>query len=270
MRKKALLLSGSLLISIACHAQFWFGLTGGGQLNFPQYNASLRTDTFNISSKISGHVGITATYSSKGMFEVNAKLLYVNMNNRTRREKKNPFESINRVDSRTVNDFLSVPVMARLVFMKRQRIKVMLEAGPRISYWLGGKGTLISDEHIDDGIAEHKYKIKFSNKDILEIKQNEQDYIEQFVATKPNRIQYSIDFGAGLIFDVTPNQRAVIDAKYSWGHSYMAFNDGNDFVGVYLYQEDTEYRSNMVMVSLSYLFNFSELYTKRGKSVSAK
>lgn len=258
---KKLILVGSLFISFSGYAQFWFGPKIGGQVIFPKYTSSLRLDTFSVSSKVNWHAGIAMDYSTEGMFEVHTELVYVRLNNRTRNKSLYPA----LLDSKTVNHFITAPIMARMMFLRRSRLKFFLETGPRLSWWLGGKGTLKGDFVTELGKESIDYTFIFSNQDV--------DLIEgelgDFFVTKPNRLQYALDFGFGWLFDINPSQRVIADAKVSFGHSFMAFNDGNKFEGAgEEYMEDTEYTTNMIMLSIAYMFGYDPVLTTKGKSTS--
>ncbi|MEP2026458.1 hypothetical protein, partial [Reichenbachiella sp.] len=155
------------------------------------------------------------------------------------------------------------------VFMKNSRFKVFVEAGPRLSWWLGGKGSIVSDETEENASVLGQavdYDVLFLNEEMDEI--NTGDYNDKLIVTKPNRLQYALDFGVGWLFDITPSQRVIVDAKFSWAHSNMAFNEGVAFSNINEYKEDMEYRSHMLMISVAYMFGYNPALTTKGKSTS--
>lgn len=263
---KRLVLVGLLFISFSGYSQFWFGPKIGGQIILPKYQVAAHTDSFRVSSKVNWHAGIAMDYSTEGAFEVHTELVYLRMNNRVQPKELFPDQSL---DNKTVNHFLTAPLMARVVFMKNSRFKVFVEAGPRLSYWLGGRGTIVSDETEENASVPGEpvdYDILFINEELDEI--NTGDFTDKLIVTKPNRLQYALDFGVGWLFDITPTQRVIIDTKISWAHSNMAFTDGTKFSNINEYREDTEYRSHMFMVSVAYMFGYNPALTAKGKSSS--
>ncbi|MEO9806154.1 MAG: outer membrane beta-barrel protein [Reichenbachiella sp.] len=263
---KRLLFIGLLFVSFSGHAQFWFGPKVGGQIILPRYQVAAHKDSFNVSSKVNWHAGLAMDYSTEGAFEVHTEVVYLRVNNRVRPKGLFPDQSL---DNKTVNHFITAPLMARVVFMKNSRFKVFVEAGPRLSWWLGGKGTIISDETEENASIPGEavnYDILFLDKELEEL--NVGDYTDKLIVTKPNRLQYALDFGVGWLFDVTPTQRVIVDAKISWAHSNLAFTDGTRFSNINDYREDTEYRSHMFMVSIAYMFGFNPELTLKGKSSS--
>ncbi|MEO9966644.1 MAG: outer membrane beta-barrel protein [Reichenbachiella sp.] len=263
---KRLLFIGLLFVSFSGHAQFWFGPKIGGQIIVPRYQAAAHADSFRVSSKLNWHAGIAMDYSTEGAFEVHTEIVYVRVNNRVRPKSIFPDQSL---DNKTVYHFITAPLMARVVFMKNSRFKVFVEAGPRLSYWVAGSGSIVSDETEENASIPGEsvdYDILFLNRDLEDV--NVSDYTDKLIVTKPNRLQYSLDFGVGWLFDITPSQRVIVDSKISFAHSNMAFNDGTQFSNILQYNEDTEYRSHMFMVSIAYMFGYNPALTAKGKSSS--
>ncbi|UXX78921.1 PorT family protein [Reichenbachiella carrageenanivorans] len=261
---KRFLILAFVFISYSSQAQFWFGPKFGTQVIIPQYQAKAHADSFKVSNEINWHAGVAMDYSTEGHFEVHTELVYVRVNNRTQSKSLYPDQSI---DSKTVNHFLTAPLMARVVFMQNSRFKVFVEAGPRLSWWLGGKGTLNSDEIEENASVPGQpadFKVEFVKAEMGDIEVT--DYTDKLLVTKPNRLQYALDFGVGWLFDITPSQRVIVDAKVSFAHSNMAFNDGVAFSSITEYNEDLEYRSHMVMVSVAYMFGYNPALAAKGKS----
>ena len=255
-----------MLVSISSQAQFWFGPKFGTQIIVPQYQAKAHADSFRVSSQVNWHAGVAMDYTAEGRFEVHTELTYVRTNNRVR--AKDLYPDIT-TDSKSTYHFLSSPLMARVVFLKNSRFKVFVEAGPRLSWWLGGKGSFISDETEQNAsvLGERvNWNVLFLKEELEEVVAG--DYEDKLIVTKPNRLQYALDVGVGWLFDITPTQRAIVDAKFSWAHSNMAFNDGTTFSNIPIYQEDMEFRSHMVMISVAYMFGYNPALTAKGKSTS--
>ncbi|MCV9385428.1 hypothetical protein [Reichenbachiella ulvae] len=272
MKEKLLVIVCVMLCSGAVHAQFWFGPKVGGQLLMPRYDHEARVDSFKTTSKVNWHAGLAFDYSTKTNFEVHTELVYMRVNNRSR--STDAYETpLNEgglggqfVDSKTVNHFISAPMMARMLFFKNSSIMLMAQAGPRLSYWLGGSGVLVSDELKSFGEEQIKYKIMF--KDITQEELENTNFPDKHVITKPNRLQYAIDFGFGGVIQFSPSSRLIADVKYSWGHSFMSFNDGNKLNDALLYSEDMEYNTNMLVISFAYMYGYDVKLSKKGKSTN--
>ncbi|UXP31857.1 PorT family protein [Reichenbachiella agarivorans] len=270
IKNKLVLVMCVMMWSTSGYAQFWFGPKVGGQLLTPRYQEEARKDSFNTTSKVNWHAGIALDYSTKNNFEVHTELTYVRVNNRSR--STSAYETSlsagglggQYVDSKTTNHFISAPLMARLVFFKDSKIMLMAQVGPRLSYWLGGTGNLRTDELQENDRDEIKYDVKFM--DLTQEELVEANEPNKFIVSKPNRLQYALDFGFGTIFEFSPTSRLILDAKYSFGHSNMAFNEGNKLDGGGLYKEDLEYRTNMLVVSVAYMYGYDVMLRRKGKS----
>lgn len=271
MKEKLVLIIGVLCFSgFAANAQFWFGPKVGGQLLMPRYEHKAREDSFKTTSKVNWHAGIAFDYSTKSNFEVHTELVYQRVNNRSTstRAYETPIDDGGLggqyVNSKTINHFLSAPMMARLTFFKDSKIMLMAQAGPRLSYWLGGSGTLETDELQGFGEEQITYKIMF--KDLTEQELENGSWPGKHVISKPNRLQYSIDFGFGTVVEFNPTNRLIADLKFSWGHSFMSFNDGNKLNDAILYKEDMEYNTNMLVLSVAYMYGYDVQLRRKGKS----
>ncbi|MGL1885559.1 MAG: hypothetical protein OCD76_03500 [Reichenbachiella sp.] len=264
--KRGIVLVCVLMLALGAQAQFWFGPKIGGQLMTPIYNNGGRKDTFDISSKVNWHAGIAMDYSTEQLFEVHTEIVYQRVNNRA---TNNSSVSAGLIDSKTTNHFISTPLMLRMVFLQRSSIKVLAQVGPRLSYWIAGTGEYETDSPLSaggDGDGPYKYKVKFADLSEEELDNFQEEGIH--VVTKPNRLQYALDLGFGGIWEISPTSRVIADVKYSFGHSYMAFNDGNKLVGVDNYYEDTEYNTNMMVVSIAYMYGYNVAGRRKGRSTS--
>ncbi|RJE75356.1 MULTISPECIES: outer membrane beta-barrel protein [Reichenbachiella] len=272
MKEKLVLVVWVMLCAVSAKAQFWVGPKVGGQLMTPRYHNEARLDSFNTSSKVNWHAGIAFDYSTKSNFEVHTELVYMRVNNRSRSTEayETPLSEGGYggqfVDSRTINHYISAPLMARLVFFKDSKIKLLAQLGPRLSYWLGGTGTLRTDEIYGFGDEEANYNVKFM--DLTEEELANTDIPGKFIVSKPNRLQYALDFGFGAIFEFSPTSRAIVDLKYSFGHSFLAFNEGNVLSDAFIYEEDTEYHTNMLVLSVSYMYGYDVMLRRKGRSTS--
>lgn len=260
--KRSIFFISVLLVSLSAEAQFWFGPKVGGQLITPIYNNKARKDSFDITSKVNWHAGLALDYTTKNLFEVHTELVYMRVNNRSTSTDLFTQE----VDSKTVNHYLSAPLMARMVFFQRSKIKVLAQAGPRLSYWLGGKGSLATSNLIEFGNNEIEYDIVFS--DLKEEELLSSNANGKHLITKPNRLQYALDIGFGGVWEIGPTHRIILDVKYSFGHSYMSFNDGNLITDALTYEEDMEYNTNMMVLSMAYMYGYDVMGRRKGKSTS--
>ena len=212
-------------------------------------------------------------YDSEGRFVVHSELTYERVGNRIRSTPGNP-----TIDAKSVYHFLSVPMMARVVFAgHRSSIKFYGSAGPRLKLWLGGNGLTIADEFIENGYDGREYKVRFknvserddSNLQVGTEPDSDGRYIQtggEFIVEKANRVQYSLDLGGGIFIDLQTGHRINVDARYSFGHSNMGFNVDGDGLNLADFDEDLEHHHNMLTVSVAFLWSYDPMAMKKGKS----
>jgi hypothetical protein len=251
------------LVAFQAFSQFWFGPKIGGQLTTHKYQEPLRLDTFNVESDFNFHTGIVFEYQTPGMFAVHTELTYMQVKTKS----TSPFDSA--MSASATHHFLTVPMLARAVF-GRGPLKFFVNGGPRLSYWMSGKGDVYTSDFEENASPPMNYKVGFGEASDFE---GSSDNYQ--VMSKPNRIQYSLDFGGGVIFDISEEQRILLDIRYSFGHSIMGFNSGNSFNNINNgrlseggYTEDMEYQNSMFMFSVAYLMGYSPTKQRRGQSTS--
>lgn len=257
-------------ISVGANAQFWIGPKAGIHIPRNMYkNDSTRIES-DISNDLGWHAGISIDYVTEGRFGVHTEIQYENVSSNISHINVN-----DSITSTSKYHFISAPMLVRMMFGYGQ-LKFYLQGGPKIKYWIGGSGTFSPNDDIT--VAGRKYKVGFKNGADRSTDIGEEDAGNgkiwqtghEFIVEKPNRIQYALDFGAGVFFDIADEQRINLDIRYSFGHSNMGFNvdrvtdvPGHGIIG---YQEDLEYSHNMLMVSVAYLIGYSPVMQKKGKS----
>jgi len=249
-----------LLTMSKLYGQFWVGPKFGGQLATHNYQSKTRLDSFDIKSDFNFHAGIAIDYQTEGRFGVHTEITYLRMGTQVvNKDMTAAGALLDIVDSRATHHFLTAPMLARVVFGTGQ-LKFFVNAGPRLSYWLGSSGNIEADELIEAGEMDIDYKVVYGSFNEFIGESNIQ------IIESPNRLQYALDIGGGIMFDISEEQRIMLDLRYSFGHSNMAFNEGNSLADLAEYQEDMEYRSNMFMFSVAYLIGYSPSMQKKGKS----
>ncbi|WP_109830614.1 outer membrane beta-barrel protein [Reichenbachiella versicolor] len=279
-----------VFFAVIAKAQFWFGPIVGGHLSYYDFLDPKREDYVDVAAQVSYHAGLAMDYSTESAFEVHGELRYTNIRINTNGfadvfgidpDTGAPTEetvSVNVARSEMVNHMLTMPIMARLILFQRSKIKFLGEVGPQLSYWLASTGTLRADGLVESGQEKIDQKVKFGTFD--EVQESVEDNTS-FVVSKPNRLQYGLGVGFGALWDITPERRVIVDAKYFIGHSIMAFNDGNGGVMAPAdpddltipnelgYVEDTEYQTNVFSISVAYMFGWNPVLNRKGRSTSS-
>lgn len=161
------------------------------------------------------------------------------------------------------NHFIEMPIMYTVEFKghagkSNKEFKWYLGAGPNISYWLGGKGTISSSEFIEQNIDELKYKVVF-NKTVEEQQDN------QMNVNDPNRMQLGLNLSAGIVFEPLGDQKYMLTARYELGHSFYSDDSKGTFKQT-LDEDIMRVRNHGIWISLAYLIDLKTDQRKRGKS----
>ncbi len=208
---------------------------------------------YDVENSSNFNAGIVFEYTTEGQYSVHGEVIYQRVNNRVTSQKGDPF-----IDSRSTYNFISVPILLKYDFAITPEISFYLNGGPRISYWLNGKGNIKADELLEAGDGEKDYKINFSSPSQNNISNN-------FNIPKANRLQYSFDIGAGVSYNINQNLRTYADVRYTIGQSNMGFNDKADF-DLQGYKESIEYSHKIVSFSVGILVGYDPSSKKKGAS----
>ncbi|MEM9896765.1 MAG: hypothetical protein AAF789_10385 [Bacteroidota bacterium] len=265
MRK--LFFSISLLALIGyVNGQYWFGVKGGVNLIDHVYQDSFYEDTlFNVGVDLNYQFGLAASYSASDKYSVYGELQFERINKKVTDQLTDGALATTEM----TNFFLTVPIMLRINF-GYGAVRYYLNGGPRLSYWLAGKGSLSLEEFEefapagrdeDNNALPVNYKIRFNSSNASPTNPN-----TAFVAD-PNRVQFGLAAGAGATFDLYNGNRLMADFRFNWVHSSMATNSDNDVnLEQVNYRENLEYYHNIATFSIGYFFEFDKRLRLKGKS----
>ncbi|MEQ9442580.1 MAG: outer membrane beta-barrel protein [Cyclobacteriaceae bacterium] len=155
--------------------------------------------------------------------------------------------------------FLDAPVMLRITQpLNRKGATWFINAGPQVSYWLGGKGTINAYEFFGSPQQEElTYKIRF-NGDELE------DGV--LIAQDANRVQFGLALGGGIGLPVNrEGHQVMINVRYIMGTTLLTGNESFP-VGTSDIEEYLSYKHNVLQLSTAYVFPVNLLNMRRGKS----
>ena len=257
----------TLLLTIS-YGQYWFGpKVGFSYIDHVYQESTYESDSFDVSPNVNFQAGVAFNYTATDMYSVYAELTYERIGKRV----KDIGTEGELVNSEMTNHFLSAPVMLR-VTLGKVPFHYYVNGGPRLSYWMGGKGSLFLDEFKenppvmdDDGNPlPVEYKITFNSDKALDGDRG------TALVSKPNRFQFGLTVGGGMYFDLANGTRLQLDLRYTWVHSNMGTNNGEDdvnFSGA-AYRENFEYYHNIATVGIAYLFNYDSNLKRKGKSTS--
>ncbi|MEM9340705.1 MAG: outer membrane beta-barrel protein [Bacteroidota bacterium] len=251
------------LSSFSGFSQYWFGpKVGLNYINHVYQENTYESDSFNVPKNFNFHAGMAFSYTASDMYAVYGELFYERIGKKVRDKQTDG----QLVRTEMTNHFISAPVMLRIT-LGRLPVRYYLNAGPRLSYWVAGSGKRDLDEFEEFlEVDEVDYKITFNSS-----KANEAD-LGRALVSQPNRLQFGLTAGVGMILELIGEKRLQLDFRYTWVHSNMGTNNGEDDVNFnnVTHQENFEYFHNIATVGVAYLFGYNSKLRRKGKSTNKK
>ena len=255
------------------YGQYWFGpKIGVSYIDHVYQDKTYEKDSFNVKPDINWQAGFALSYAASDMYAVYGELLYEKIH-KTVKDIATDGEVIS---NEMTNHFISVPIMLR-VNLGKVPFHYYVNGGPRLAYWVGGKGIFRPTEddefwpvEDDDGnYLPLEYKLRFNSANA-----SPDDYTTAYVS-KPNRLQFGLTLGGGVFFDIQGGSRLQLDFRYTWQHSNMATTtaantnlDRGSPGDLTFYRENMEYYHNFATIGVAYLFGYNSQLQRKGKSTS--
>jgi len=249
-------------------AQYWFGpKVGFSYIDHIFQESAYENDSLNIPKNWNFQAGAAVSYSATDRYAVYGELLY----ERIGKKIKDPATGGKNISAEMTNHFLSAPIMLRIT-LGRIPFHYYINGGPRISFWLGGKGKVLLeefDEFPPVGIDENgdalpaEYNVSFKESKALETDNLSFAYIDN-----PNRLQFGLTVGGGLFFDIQGGSRLQVDLRYTWVHSNMGTNSSRDSLIFDDYRENFEYYHGIATLGVAYMFDYNSRLRRKGKSTA--
>lgn len=244
-----------LLLITQANAQYWFGPKIGGQrTDFIYQEEDYKTDSFNVGEDYGMQFGLVMIYQATEKYAVHTELIYERIN----KEVTNKEDDDIPVFSQSTYNYLSIPLSLRWNF-GREPTYYYISGGPKLSFWLGGSGEIYLDEFNESRAIDGPLPYDFAFKQANGGDQNSRAIVEA------NRVQYGLQAGGGVYFDIATGGRLLFDLRYAFGHSNMGFNNNADF-SFETYQENFKYRNYSLSLSVAYLFEYDVELQKKGMS----
>lgn len=246
-------------------AQYWFGPKFGlSHIDHVYQESAYEKDTFDIPTDFNWQAGIVFNYSATDRYAVYGEIYY----EKIYKSLKDQATGGQLVKTNMTNHFLTIPVMLR-VTLGTVPFHYYINGGPRLSYWLAGKGSHelaefeefppVSDEEGNPLPVDYKLTFKSSNA--------APDNPSTAFVDKPNRLQFGLTLGGGIYFDLQTGGRLQVDFRMNWVHSNMGTNSINDVNLVReTHRENLEYYHRISTISVAYLFGYNSELKKKGRS----
>lgn len=264
------------MIGFSSTAQYWFGPKFGmSYIDHVYQESTYESDSFNVPHNVNFQAGAVFEYTATGIYSVYAELMYERIGRTVKNLGINGEPDGQNEFSKMTNHFITIPVMLR-VTLGSTPFHYYANGGPRISYWVAGNGSHDLQFFEEFGPTDEDgnpipidYKITFRSS-----KSAPGDLNTGFVS-EPNRIQFGLALGGGMIFDMAGGGRLQLDFRMNWVHSNMAKNTSRDTNLVHgvntdadYYRENFEYYHNIGSVSVAYMFGYNSQLKRKGKSTS--
>jgi len=237
--------------------EFSAGPNIGGGISYVSYKRQEYKDQFNSKVKPNFKGGLSVNIPLLKSFSVYTEFNYA-MRGRKVEAKENEW---------VLNEhhhFLEFPIL--LNFKRTGEIKKLgpfkhigpftwvLGAGPNISYFLGGSGTL------ETYARETDYKISFGG--------NEGDY--HYITFNPvNRWQWGIDIHLGLSSPLANGKELFTSLKFTYGHTNLGAPDGSK-MPILGFTDNIAHNYKIFTLSFAYLYNIDLRLFYKGKSTKGK
>jgi len=200
--------------------------------------------SFNNSHYKPGYLaGIVAVFNNENdKYALQTELYYSRIGRKIESEGNTFQENI------AAYNYIHLPVMFRMRF-KLGYFDWYALLGPQISYWFGGKGEYRVFDNSRQNVFVYDYKINFDEP------VQEFGYLN---VTDHNSIQLGLSLGVGVLYELNETDRAIIDLRYYFGHSYMGEEEGGEIPNSGIFEN---FQSTNQSIELSLIYSF-DIYNK--------
>jgi len=237
-------------------AQILIGPTAGPNFSWTNFDDDQARDIYNVRPVAGFHGGVMVQFRVQKRFFLNTSLIYSTKGKIVKSEIDPLFRN------QATYKYIEMPILYTAEFKGTfgggREYKWYFGAGPNISYWLGGKGSMTSGDLGEQSIDELPYKVVFG-------KDPETIDAEEMTVVDPNRMQLGLNVAAGFVFEPMGYQKFLLLFRYELGHSFMSRTTNGVFEPVF-YQDDMRIRNHGLRISLSYLIDTKIAERKKGKS----
>lgn len=251
-----------LMTPLLVLGQFRLGPAVGGSITRMHFPKGDDSDLYSSRLTTGYHGGLAANYWVNDRYSLHTEWLYL-----YRQKDVSYNKGSVMVRDKASLHYLAIPVLYRVSFhskIKKSHQEWYLNAGPAVHYWLGGSGTLHSNEqspYLEGGRMD--YKVKFGAPGEF----GSTEYIEP-----ANRWQIALYAGGGMIFDLGFGRHLWLDARTSLGaaKSYFSPSAKGDY-GLNLYEDNLQSSISSWSITAGFFqdVNFFSVF-KKGKSVKKK
>ncbi len=253
MKQKTILVFTMLLILSgfgAAAQKFTWGAKAGSTVSFNNFIDQDDAQEFSAQTKFGFMAAALINFPLKKKYSVQSELGF------SQRGRELKFDADNSLHKASYQ-FLDFGVIARKSFPVRWGPHIpgnwFINAGPRISHWASGKGSVT-------GLQSFDYGVVFGPLSAVPRVETDKMYLQ-----KTNRWLFGLDVGIGIDAPVRKTHDIIVELRYSYGFipygsKYSAFNSTPGF-------RDSLYaREQVISLSIGYTFTHDIKESKKGKS----
>jgi len=263
MRMKYLLIFVFLLMSELSFGQFWFGAKAGAhRTDFKYQNEEtvfliggreqIQNELYRpVAANYNFEFGVTASYTATNRYSVHTEINYERISKTVRSQ-----EGAYRIDNSFNYNYISLPLLLR-VSTGGEPVHYYANLGPKISYLVKANGTVFIDDFLENSLPPRDVTIVYNP--------DKGNTASNLVLERPNRLQYSLNVGAGALLDLKSGGRMMLDFRYSWGHSNLGSNTDSRLLG---FGENVEYTNQVLSFSIGYMIPYNPSELLKGTSTN--
>lgn len=256
MNKKSLFFLLFGLVSFAAPAQILIGPTAGPNFSWTSFDDKDQRDIYDVRPVPGFHAGVMVAFRVQKRFFLNTSIIYSTKGKIVKSDIDPMFRN------QATYNYIEMPILYTAEFKGSfggsREYKWYFGAGPNVSYWLGGKGKIMSSDLNELAFDELSYKIAFG-------KERENLDVREMGVADPNRVQLGLNIAAGFVFEPLGYQKFMLLFRYELGHSFLSRTTNGEFEPV-IYQDDMRIRNHGLRISFSYLIDTKVAERKKGKS----
>ncbi len=255
--RKYLLVLVVLIVGHSSYAQLYVGVKAGAQAFRPFFDKSDLREDLKYGPKLGVNAGIAANMDVKENFALRFEVAYS-------QKGKSVRGKIDRFLKHDVTyKHIDFPLLFTRKFDAKGGYQWYVNAGPNISYWLGGTGRLETSElRLERDTPQLKYSLSFDKEVVFSPEESEA------IIQLPNKLQLGLNIGAGLIFNPSPNSMLVVDARFEMGSTFLGKKDSEAIYAFELfdYFDNLRVVNGGLKLSVAYMFDLNLAELKKGKS----
>jgi len=249
---KPLILASSLILcSLVVSAQkYTWGIKTGGTVSINSFIDQTDKDEFSSDAKAGFFAAGLINLPLKKNLSLQTELGF---SQRGRTTKFNYDSSVHTASYQ----FLELGVLGRKSFPIKWGEHIpgnwFLNAGPRISHWLSGKGNV-------SGVQPFDYRVVFGPLSEVPLVEPDEMYLQ-----KTNRWLFALDVGIGIDAPVRKTHDFIVELRYSYG--FIPYGNRNSaYNSTPGFRDSLKATEQVLSLSVGYTFTHDLKEKKKGKS----